>query len=237
VPPVGAVAAAQVATVPPPSVTGFVPELEPEELELEPDEPELERPPELELEPEEPELEPDEPELERAPELEFEPELEPEEPELEVDEPALEPDEPELEPPPELPDTTPDPPEPELELEPAALDWEPEPESEPQPVSDGEEAHAANATMAAVGNRRERTLMTGTLLVWCSRIRRPYASAFLLGQNLTIWLNRQRRPLAQHELPPLYGHGTRGCRPFLIHTFWNKMDGNEETNYRPAQGG
>jgi hypothetical protein len=181
----------------PPSVPGFVPELEPEEPELEPeepelepDEPELERPPELELEPEEPELV-------------DEPELEPEMPELDADEPELEPDEPALEPTPELPDAAPDPPELAAELEPEPLDWEPEPESEPQPVSGGEDEHAAKATTAAVGNRRERALMTGTLLAWCRGIRPPYPSAFLKGQNLTTWLDRQRRALAQHEQTPL----------------------------------
>jgi hypothetical protein len=164
VPPAGALPAAQV----PPSVPGFVPELEPEEPELEPDEPELERPPELELEPD---LEPEEPELDGD-----EPELEPEIPELDVDEPGLEPDEPELEPPPELPDATPAPPE--LEPDPEPLGGEPEPESEPHPVSAGEDEHAANATTAAVDNRRERALMTGTLLAWCSGIRPLYPSAF-----------------------------------------------------------
>jgi hypothetical protein len=216
VPPVGAEPTVQA----PPSVPGFVPELEPDEPELEPDEPELERPPELELEPEEPELDVEEPELEpEIPELDVdEPELEPEIPELDVDEPELEPDEPELEPPPELPDAAPDPPE--LEAEP--LDWEPEPESAPQPVSEGEDEHAANATTAAVGNRREQTLMTGTLLAWCSGIRPPYPSAFFGRQNLTTWLDRRRRGLAQHELTSLWDHGTRGCRPSLVHTFWTK---------------
>jgi hypothetical protein len=168
VPPVGAVPAVQA----PPSVPGFVPELEPDDPELEPDEPELERPPELELEPE---LEPEEPELDVD-----EPELEPEIPELDVDEPELEPDEPELEPAPELPDAAPDPPELEPEPEPEPLDG-PGPESEPQLVSEGGDEHAANATTAAVGNRRERTLMTGTLLAWCSGIRPAVSVSFLRG--------------------------------------------------------